>query len=100
MHSTLWRLTHGLSGLVIDYLSALIPIYVGLVKRHAPAEKLVIAPLVAIASLIVSGVAIAMECAVLGAAGIPTDGIFQGFLGWAITIAIGYVTALAMLSFS
>lgn len=100
MHSTAWRLTHGLSGLVLAYLSALIPMYVGLVKKHAPADKLVIAPLVAIVSLIISGIAIAMEGAVVGAAGISTDGIFQGLLGWAITIAIGYASALAMLSFS
>ena len=41
-----------------------------------------------------------MVGAVLGAAGIPKDGFFQGGLGWLITIAIGYVSAFAMLSLS
>jgi type IV secretory pathway TraG/TraD family ATPase VirD4 len=100
MHSTLWRLTHGAAGLVIAYLSVLIPMYVGLIKREAPVAKLVVAPLVAIASYIVSVIAIAMESAVIGAVGLPNDGVFQIFLGWVITVAIGYASAPAMLGFT
>jgi hypothetical protein len=93
MHSTLWRLTHGAAGLVIAYLSVLIPMYVGLIKRKAPVAKLVVAPLVAIASYIVSVIAVAMESAVIGAVGLPNDGVFQIFIGWVITVAIGYASA-------
>jgi type IV secretory pathway TraG/TraD family ATPase VirD4 len=100
MHSTLFRLTHGAAGLVIDYLSVLIPMYVGLIRREAPVAKLVVAPLVAIVSFIVAGIAIAMESSVIGAVGIPNDGVFQMFLGWVIAVAIGYASAPAMLSFA
>jgi len=60
----------------------------------------VVAPLVAILSLIVAAIAIAMVGAVLGAAGLPKDSLFREGLGFLITIAIGYVSAFAMLSLS
>src|SRR4051794_22419525 len=100
MHSTIWRLTHGSSGLVLAYLTVLVPMYVGLVRKRAPAPKLLVAPLVAILSSIVAAIAIAMVGAVLGAAGLPKDSLFRVGLGCAITIAIGYVSAFAMLSLS
>jgi hypothetical protein len=100
MHSIFWRLTHGLAGFVLSYLFVMIPMYVGLIRRHAAAEKLVVAPVMAIAGWIVAAIAIAMESAIVGAVGIPTDGIFQIFLGMGITAAVGYASAIAMLSFS
>jgi len=100
MHSTVWRLTHGASGLVLAYLTVLIPMYVGLARKHAPPPKLVVAPLVAILSLIVAAIVIAMVGAVLGAAGFSKEGFLRPGLGWLITIAIGYISAFAMLSLS
>src|SRR3954465_12453071 len=100
MHSIIWRLTHGSSGLVLAYLTVLVPMYVGLVRQRAPAPKLLVAPLVAILSLIVAGIAIAMGGAGLGTAGLTKDSFFREGLGFLIAIAIGYVSAFAMLSLS
>src|SRR3954451_24103710 len=100
MSSTIWRLTHGSSGLVLAYLTVLIPMYIGLRRNRAPAAKLLVAPLVAILSLIVAAIAIAMVGAILGAAGFSKDSVFRLGLGCAITIAIGYISAFAMLSLS
>jgi len=74
--------------------------YVGLARKHAPPPKLVAAPAVAILSLIVAAIASAMVGAVLGDLGISKESFFRLGLGWLITIAIGYVSAFAMLSFS
>jgi len=74
--------------------------YVGLVRKQAPPAKLLVAPLVAVLSLIVAAIAIAMVGAVLGAVGFSRDGFFRLGLGWLITIAVGYVSAFAMLSLS
>jgi len=60
----------------------------------------VAAPAVAILSLIVAAIATAMVGAVLGDVGISKESFFRLGLGWLITIAIGYVSAFAMLSFS
>src|SRR4051812_47428632 len=100
MHSTVWRSTHGASGLVLAYLTVLIPMYVGLARKHAPPAKLVAAPAVAILSLIVAAIATAMVGAVLGDLGISRESFFRLGLGLLITIAIGYISAFAMLSFS
>jgi len=100
MHSTIWGLTHGLSGLVLAYLTVLIPMYVGLARKRAPAPKLLVVPLAATLSLIVASIAIAMVGAVLSAAGLSKDSFFREGLGFLITIAIGYVSAFAMLSLS
>src|SRR4051794_6935536 len=100
MHSTFWRLTHGLSGLVLGYLTVLIPMYIALVRKRAPGPKLILAPFVAILSLIVAGIAVAMIGAVLAAAGLPRGSYFQAGLGCLITIAVGYFSSFAMLGLS
>ena len=93
MQSTHSALTHGLSGLVLGYLSVAIPMSVGLVRKRAATSKLLSVPLFAIPAVLVAAVAVAMMGPVLRALGVPRDGFLEMTFGCATFIAVGYASA-------
>jgi len=92
VQSTFSALTHGTSGLLFGYLCVLIPLLAGLIRRHAPASGLSVAPVFSVPSALIAAVVVAIASPLLRVIGISNDSVLQVVFGIAAFIAVGYAT--------
>jgi hypothetical protein len=90
MSQQLHALTHGLNGLILGYVTVLIPMLLGLRQGRAPVAVLLRGPLLAIPVTLVAGIVVSIVTPARRTPGVDGETLSQLFFGTLICIAVGY----------
>jgi type IV secretory pathway TraG/TraD family ATPase VirD4 len=92
MIGSLEALAHGTSGLVLGYTAVAAPMVAGMVRKGAPWQRLLRAPLYAVPATLAAGFGLAAANSVVYALGFSmTEGALSIGLGLATSVGVGYL---------
>ncbi|MDB6085392.1 MAG: hypothetical protein JWN43_3273 [Gammaproteobacteria bacterium] len=83
-------MSHGWSGLALDYASVQIPMWAGMIRWHAAPRKYFTSPLLAAPLTAIAGIGMAAVSPLLAGLGANPHGAIQLALGTAVSVALGY----------
>ena len=90
MSQQLHDLTHGLNGLILGYITVLIPMLLGLRQGRAPVAALQRGPLLAIPVTLIGGIVVSIVTPAPRGPGVDGETLAQFVFGTLICIAVGY----------
>src|SRR5579863_8927829 len=96
MSTLIYSVTHGLIGFEFNYAMVLIPMLVGLIHARASGGKFLMLPLVAIAIMLVSGMANDLMQPLMRIFGIGYGSGLHVLAGMLISVIIGYPAGRAL----
>jgi type IV secretory pathway TraG/TraD family ATPase VirD4 len=90
LHDKIHAATHGLSGLLLGYMSVAVPVLVGMWRGNAPLSKLLLSPVVAVPVMLVAALASVITGPIRGGLGISRDSLLDLAIGLTQFATIGY----------